>query len=806
MSNIIGNKIFAYIDNHNQLTASMIEQYKNAIIVLGDEKQAYIPILSSYIGVSQSYVNSLSERINNTNNSLDEYNNFIHNDVVTSIYAQFTPEELKNYSNGVDKQLRGLTINNDTAYSAFRTKRDIIIKGLNNNNELNSSSFTPINSGINVTLNRGLEEKSGITTINGKQYSFSYYVPYDVLNIDDTYTFSYIENSNSYIIQFVADFASQQADRVYKNLLGENSTIYIEKEFEEAFIKETGTLKEIRQVYVKVKNNNIGNPDENGYARITIDDYNNIKLANSNTIIKYADGTTPPGIKDILAPIGGYDELVDAYGNTIYEPIWYHRDNNNTSTYNMSINDGIETLKEVAYILDQITNGDDSGINLAYNISYNYIEIQKLKEWQDGIGNETVSAFKSESNNELLTVNYYSNNLYGDKDRDNEGFSTGKVKLDLNLVLAQTYILNDVTYAAYLNNHAGANKTYYIINNDPTNTDNYKQANIDIFNFIKAADPSKTIYYYNKVGNYFENTGQAATAQNINNNANYYLYCPYELSYYNFTKGLTTVKWVTSYVREVYNDLDYRINNLNVSDQIRDAIDLLDYSDTNESNKGMFVSKVDENNGIISVTKSKLPLSYIIHNDIISNEDIYLNLTFLDAKSHKDSGNIYRLVNNQYTLINSGDNIWTNGDNLKYDNLYYKISISSMVQVDTNTNYLNLINNVGNTSYFFKDDTTNKTIYTPIDIQEMNTSSNLSSYIGNGQIYYWNKTGARIKYFDAYTIQNYDGSTTTTINSYITTLSMASPTNSGLADAWDVRHTIENMFKWVDIKTNKIIG
>ena len=40
----------------------------------------------------------------------------------------------------------------------------------------------------------------------------------------------------------------------------------------------------------------------------------------------------------------------------------------------------------------------------------------------------------------------------------------------------------------------------------------------------------------------------------------------------------------------------------------------------------------------------------------------------------------------------------------------------------------------------------------------------------------------------------------------ILVIGRASSTNTGLADAWDVRRTIESMFTWVNIKTNTIIG
>ena len=43
------------------------------------------------------------------------------------------------------------------------------------------------------------------------------------------------------------------------------------------------------------------------------------------------------------------------------------------------------------------------------------------------------------------------------------------------------------------------------------------------------------------------------------------------------------------------------------------------------------------------------------------------------------------------------------------------------------------------------------------------------------------------------------------VSAYVMNLQEASADNTGLADAWNVRQTIEAMFAWVDLKTNKVI-
>jgi len=862
--NIIGNKMFAYIDNHSELTQSMVNQYNDSLIFLGDEKQIFVPLINAYVGIGQTAYENLLSRIGDSNNNLNEYDKYIHNDTVTSIYAQFSPTELeiaRNDTNNVNHRItvRGISIDEEiTSYTIFKANKNVVLKGFNDyglvdgKDELGRVVNTSYTSGINVSITHASNIRTGKYSFNGIEYSYTYYDPYDIITIDDTKTWSYIKSSNSYMIDFVTKFSSEQANRVYKNILGiadNNGNVYIEKEFDEAFNYSdyTKELTVFKDVYVKMSNG-IYKPvtveneqDSNGGFVIKVKDLNNIDQ------IIYADNSTQTvlnnnQLKQLLAGQGNdgiYGGYIERNGEVI--PVWYHKDTSTTGSSYINLVDGIQTLREVAYILDQITDGtSDDGINLAYNISSNYIEIQELKKWAAQIGNETVSSFKSESGTDLLTVNYYSTNLW-DKDRDADGASIGKIKLDLDLRLAQTYELNGVTYAAYLTNHDVPDqyKTYFIFTGDDTDKNNYilldGTNHNNVRDLLGKQDPSlvgnSTIklyrFIYDKTDNTKiigkEQTG-SVTLNDINNSnssiINQYIYFPYTLVNYDFSKGLTDVKWVTTYVSYVNSYLNNRINNLDVSGQIDSMINTLNYNDSDQTSQGLFVTYVTESAGIINVHKKKLPLDTILKNDVYYTNDIFLHISTADALTAPYSSALYKIDNNgNYVSISSSS---LDSSIAFYEDLYYKTSLANMSSVPglydvngiANTNPAasveDMILNSGNVTYFYKKvNSNNYTEYLPLDIQKAYTEGTLFDndvVKDDNTIYYWIGTPGQIKYFDVSTIQRNDGSTTTLFTSYITYLASASSTNSGLADAWDVRRTIESMFQWVNIKTNKIIS
>jgi len=834
---ILGNKFFSYIEKANELTQDMINQYNSSLIFLGDEKQIFVPVINTYVGLGQTAYSYILNKFKLTDINFADYDNYIHHDTVTSIYAQFSPQDLQtaiDAKTGSNKQItvRGITIGNEKKVieTIFKANKNVVVKGLNQEDELNETINSNILSGINVSISHNSALREGVYKLNGKNYSYTYYDPYDVITVDDSKTWAYIGESNTYIFDFVTKFATSQANRVYKNLLGEDDS-FIEKQFDEAFHLDTttGQLIEFEDVYVKWY--------DATYKPVVVentDDGYRIKVANSGQIIYSTISTdTVVDITQILAgpnststakgsKYGGY--WTGANGNV---PVWYHLENTGTST--IDIVDGIQTLKEVAYVLDRITDGTDTGndgISLAYNIAQNYRDIKELQTWRDRIGNETVSSFKSESNTDLLTVTYYSVDQWNSSDEK----AVGHVKLDLDLTMAQTYVLGGITYAAYLatNQVPDDQTTYFIKHDDETNLNNYislynagkaGQLHQDLINLIKEQNPQATsvsswIITTDNTGKITANVGQPIAVNSLTylSDETRYIYFPYTKSNYVFNKGLTDVDWVTTYVGWTAYNILFRVDQINedLSTTIQNEIDKLDYTDTDKSNLGEFVTKVDETNGKISVTRQKLPLDTVLKNDITTTGEVYIHTTAGTAKALFAADPTCIFVKNGANYQAIGNNsIFGNYADDECETFYYKKTLAEMNPVPVDTTVNTLLTNAGNATYFYKETLGGTVHYLPLDIQAENKNGGLldnAKVTTANSIYYLNRsTFINAKYFDINEVHRTNGSTTTIFSTYITYLAAASENSTGLADAWDVRRTIESLFKWVNIKTNTII-
>ena len=850
--------MFAYIQNHTQLTESMLNEYRNSMIFLGDQKQIFVPVINSYVGLGTDAYTYILNKLNDGKDNLQRLYDNINNNNVTSIYAQYSPKDFNdNNVNSGQTVITGPINNNVTIDHSLSTrtadinqklqaKRNVVIRGLHDN-DIIFSHYGTVNpkSGINVTIqHQGGNYLSG-TDADG--HSFSYYDPeHDVILIDDTRTWTYIAEQSSYMIDFASKFATQQANRVYHDLLGD-SEVYIEKEFNEVFIQgDGGTIEAIDTVYVKLAN---GNYAETRIQNGKIQAYNgtswiDIYNLSTNTIID----TTP---NSQFAGIGGTESVPDPSNpsNSVKVPVWYQKDSAVTSTYNMNLVDGINSIKEVAYILDKITDGTDggydTGIQLAYSIAKNHDDIQDLKAWQANIGSSAVRSFESESNNTLITVDSYSKDFY---DHDNP--ATGQVKLEVDLVLAQTYTLTmnnqNVSYVAYLNHadHTLANyANYYKKVEDETSSSNYYKIS-DVLN-SNSDIHKKLVEYYGDLSNpnakfniytlqsgeYNANGQTNITYSGLNNaniNSNNYIYWPYKRIFDNSVttgqlvkNGLTTVEWVTTYVGWAAYDIINRVSNVNQATQeaIQNAINALDYTDTPQD--GYYVKKVDEVDGVISVTREKLPLDKILSDHVFTSGNIYIPVSLAQAQDFWDNNisgaNIAKLIiiNNQGQYIASTSNTprpTTDSDiyRIKVDNISNFNAITSSVPVS------DLITNTGKLTYFYKVASGNVEQYIPLDVQTAYTSNTpndiftVTSGVGKtvaNKVFYLNSSTSQQfnKYISAFTHQNADGSTTTSVTAYISYLAASSSTRTGLADAWDVRRTIESMFTWVDIKSNKVI-
>ena len=233
----INNKLFAY--TYAKINdAELLKQYENSLIFIGEEQQIYQPLTNTYIGIGKSAFTELENQINDvTGNKISEVVSYLNKTNTGKISAQ--------YSEGQFKKLYGLgtgplgTYNSNDYYAddIYTTSNNVILRGANQFTGINDGTISGLqnvfaNSGINVSINRGEAHRNEYNPLDGS-YNVTYYET-SYITIDDTYTWSYIGSVNTYITDYAQKVAVEQANRVYKNLLGINDNVYIEKGFNEA--------------------------------------------------------------------------------------------------------------------------------------------------------------------------------------------------------------------------------------------------------------------------------------------------------------------------------------------------------------------------------------------------------------------------------------------------------------------------------------------------------------------------------------------------------------------------------------------
>jgi hypothetical protein len=621
------------------------------------------------------------------------------------------------------------------------------------------------------------------------------------------------------------------------------------------------------QVYIKTKDVN------NSFKPVTIDNTNNTVRYGSTILFKKDengkwrplngnDGVSQTDYSD-FSFVDGYGSMSyynwdnDGQGINEYVPVFYQKDTSYTAYSNINIVDGINTIKEIAYVLDIITDGaDETGISLTYNIAYNYVEIEKLKKWKEDIGTSTVSSIKAESTgptSNLITLTQYSEDHWG------SGESTGNVVIDTKLNVAKVIPNRQYQKEKYdaFGNFDGTETAWadYAIY-DPSLLKDYEQFAYtykwvynpnysDTTGTVKTSAEAGTTY----AGGWFTGAGWSATVTagnytkngkfladgsdkvwvvknvsggtTINNVAdlqaciieeatlaeqateNYpYIYIPWSLPYAGaVTKdgvldALTDVRWVTAYVNSTYELLSNRIKN---SSGVTEAFLNSEFEKRTvayTAGAGQYISYVGEENGYLQASYTNLPSDYLTEGVIVTTYNIkYVKATATEIKTNVDVfGNNAIYADNLTTPIDPltlkiGDNTTYY---VKFDdgtNGFTAVTSPSSGTLDINKSIYVLEGNV----------------YKPISIQEAIAGGGISSDLTtvSGTYYYAPNSSSNDRYLDANSFHvDADGSNRFRINAYITYVRNATETNTGLADAYDVRKTIEDMFTWIDLRTN----
>ena len=60
----ISNRLLTYVKHGIDVTQDMKNIYSNSMILIGDEKQIYVPVLNAYVGVGESRFSQVEELVN----------------------------------------------------------------------------------------------------------------------------------------------------------------------------------------------------------------------------------------------------------------------------------------------------------------------------------------------------------------------------------------------------------------------------------------------------------------------------------------------------------------------------------------------------------------------------------------------------------------------------------------------------------------------------------------------------------------------------------------------------------------------
>ena len=404
----IAEKMFAYIHHGVDITDDIKSIYNNSLIFIGDEKQIYVPVMNTYVGIGMTAYNQTIDAINDLANEVSQLAQTIAGDSVTRMFVDWNPEnndllladelhsELKNnfvenFSLSYQITLVGVhdydTVSGFSYLYAYETDGRNLYKAtgygggkldfVNDASKISAySSSTLATSGITITPHWGTS-KPVRNELNG-QVITRFYGNY--IEVDDKLTWSYMTSAYSYTMKYARNYTDYQIDQVYHNLLGESETVYRPLAFNEVFEDVSDYVNKLtaeeRAEYVNggapagklvahVSNSywlvdsnetfylhsyNDANPydgiDNSASHFISISASELVNYVNTDSLNKnYATGDTAWVLYDAAqSSIANLEQLYTA--DTVYN-----------SSYNMNIKDGIQTLKEVAYLLDLLSDG-----------------------------------------------------------------------------------------------------------------------------------------------------------------------------------------------------------------------------------------------------------------------------------------------------------------------------------------------------------------------------------------------------------------------------------------------------------------
>lgn len=476
------------------------------------------------------------------------------------------------------------------------------------------------------------------------------------------------------------------------------------------------------------------------------------------------------------------DEVIDpAKQYVIVNP------NYNASTYNTNLADGIQTLKEVAYILDVITNGGgngaEDGISLAYNIADNHNRIVVLEGEVDSIqaGNDSVKT---------LTVS-----------------ETGKY-VDLTLS-SKDSVGNDV----YVDENGkpveeGTEGATLI---DPNTGKHFNRVNLNVelaiaYTYTDAQTSETkavTVSYAND--SFVVTRGEAEITYLANQSQ----------------EGLVDVKWAQAYMSDTRQHITSEItsakadameysyalvNSLNSSDQVEQS---------------QVVSKVEIVNGKVNVEARELPTDKIYFSNTVWTPNTFKVVdlsTLINDDEHKTIANdveiyikIAKDIKPTYVKLTETElkdaNVTKAGGGLWIKNaagIFESADIYLNETFREGVTKASFINTYGETFVDFQPIYKVVDTYEIIDTADLVYEGNVWKYGEYTEFYQVDTKTPKVEYLtgsishSSY-VAGGQGENIFQVNANITKIEDATANNSGFADAYDVKKALENIVEWVDL-------
>lgn len=392
----LAQRLFAYIQHKVDLTDKLAGVYSNSMIFIGDEQQIYIPSKAAYVGIGTTAYNNTLSVIEGVKDDIAQLKKELGSNSVKGIYVQWSPANQLPNSQHVN-------------YNYQKLSGDLTISGIDDYNPATGFAYqgnvwaytysdgtwhtygdangalVPATSGISLTYvydeqSETIGDYTVLRPVNNR------------IVIDDKKTWSYMLSSYAYSLNFTRDYTNYEIENLYQNLLGIGQNVLKPVTLQSLFTIDPTKSREANDKYI--------------YGGGTV-----YHWGGQGDPVMPAEGwdgtfgTLPSGwVEDTSVNFYTVEPTYDQEGEitnpgTINTTNYYTLVSNYNNTYNTNISDGIQTLKEIAYILDQLSDG---GIG---ETTY----IQK-STWQDLTSDSTkiteVHQVEGDNTSDIVAISY----------------------------------------------------------------------------------------------------------------------------------------------------------------------------------------------------------------------------------------------------------------------------------------------------------------------------------------------------------------------------------------------------------------